>query len=95
MAEFSTFWAGFLFFMMCCVVAIIMAFYGGNFIDIMHNQQQNLPGHDSNFAEVAEDQVYFFINLYFLLMYCIPVLGGVVWGQAIIKRVRESQYTWR
>jgi hypothetical protein len=95
MAEFSTFWAGFLFFLMCCVVTIIMAFYGGNFIDIMHNQQQILPGHDSDFATAAEGQVYWWINLYYAIMYMIPILGAVVWGQSIIKRVRESQYTWR
>jgi hypothetical protein len=95
MAEFNTFWFGFLTFIICCVIAIVMSFYGGGFIDMLHDKQKDMPGHDSDFAEATEDQVYFFINLYYFVMYCIPVLGALIWGQAIIKRVRQSQYTWR
>lgn len=95
MAEFTTFWFGFITFIICCVIGLIMSFWGGQFIDIIVNKQADMPGHDSSFAEQTEDQVYWFINLYYFLMYCIPILGAVIFGQAIIKRVRQSQYTYR
>jgi hypothetical protein len=95
MAEFTTFYWGFLTFIICCGIGLIMSFFGGQFIDTMVNMQSELPGHDSSFATQTEGQVYWFINLYYLLMYCIPILGAIIFGQAIIKRVRQSQYTYR
>jgi hypothetical protein len=72
-----------------------MSFYGGYFIDYMVNMQSELPGHDSNFATQTEGLVYTYINLYYAVMYCIPILGAVIFGQAILKRVRTSQFTYR
>jgi len=95
LAAFSTFWAGFVVFIICCTIGLVMAFWGGGFIDRMIDMQSDLPGSTSDFAADTEDQVYWFVNLYYFVMYCIPILGAVIWGQAIIKRVRESQYSYR
>lgn len=95
MAEFTTFYWGFLFFLLCCGVGLIMAFFGGQFIDMMINKQSDFPGHDSSFALQSENQVYWFVNLYYAVTYFIPILGAIIFGQSVIKRVRQSAYTWR
>jgi len=93
--SFTTFYWGFLVFIIACVSGLIMAYFGGWFMDTMLIHAMTLPGHDSNFAIQTQDQVWWFVNLYYFIMYCIPVLGAVIWGQSIVKRVRTSEYTYR
>lgn len=95
MAEFNTFYWGFLAFVICCVCAFVMSWSGGYLIDKLHEDSSTFPGHDSNFAQQTQGQIYFYINLYYLIMYILPVLGAIIWGQAIIKRVRQSAYQYR
>lgn len=92
---FTTFWWGFLAFIIFCVAGLLMSFWGGTFIDIMHEKAITMPGHDSDFSNNSQWMVYWFINLYYLIMYCIPILGAVIFGQSIVKRVRTSSYTYR
>jgi hypothetical protein len=94
-ATFTTFWWGFIAFLICCVCGLFLAFWGGYFIDVMHEQAITLPGHDSSFALNSEWLVYWYINAYYLVCYVIPVLGAVIFGQSIVKRVRASQYSYR
>jgi hypothetical protein len=93
--SFTTFYWGFLVFIIACVSGLIMSYFGGWFLDTMLTMAITLPGHDSHFAENSQDQVWWFVNMYYLIMYCIPVLGAVIWGQSIVKRVRTSTYTYR
>lgn len=95
MAEFGTFYYGFLAFVLCCGIGLTMSYLGGGLIDNLHEKAKTMPGADSDFAQKTQSQIYWFINLYTLLMYCIPVLGAIIFGQSILKRVRQSRYTWR
>lgn len=95
MANFSTFYWGMLAFFICCAVGFCMSFAGGFVIDSVHSKMIDAPGHDSNFAIQTESQVYWFINLYYLVMYAIPIIGGLIFGQSILKKVRETDYVYR
>jgi hypothetical protein len=94
MATYSTFWYGFLAFVIFCVAGLLMSFWGGYMIDTLHEKAITMPGHDSNFAVQTQWMVYWFINYYFLVMYCIPIMGAIIFGQSIVKRVRMSQYNF-
>lgn len=96
MAVFSIFWDGFLVFIICCAIGFTMSYFGGKMIDEIHEWkvQHPLPGDTSNFYIQSHNQVYWFINLYYALMYCIPALGALIFGQSIIKRVRTDRYRY-
>ena len=89
---FSTFWWGFVAFFLFCVVGLIMSFWGGYLIDMIHDESTDWPGQDSDFADGSLWLVYWFINMYYFVCYCIPVLGAVIFGQSLVKRVRVSGY---
>lgn len=93
--SFTTFYWGFIVFLICCVSGLIMSYFGGQFLDTMMIEAITLPGHDSNFAIQSQDQVWWYVNLFYFICYCIPVLGSVIWGQAIVKRVRVGSYEYR
>lgn len=95
MADFSTFWAGFTVFIICCIVGLVMSWVGGGLIDRMHEEAKTLPYADSDMTEAMQGDIYWFINAYYLITYLIPVLGAIIFGQSILKRVRTSRYTWR
>jgi hypothetical protein len=95
MAEFTTFWYGFLVFIIFTINAIFVSFYGGFLIDTIHATGETLPGSTSDFAQQSSGQVYWFINLFYLICYAWPVLGGLVFAQAILKKGRTSQYIYR
>lgn len=90
---FSTFWWGFVAFLLFCVVGLILTFFGGYLIDYIHEDSASWPGQDSNFANDSLWTVYWFINCYYFVCYCIPVLGAIIFGQSLVKRVRMSGYT--
>jgi hypothetical protein len=75
-----------------------MSFFGGYFIDSMFgvekNQLEDLPGHDSPIAVAMENDgmIWFFVNFFYFIMYAWPVLGGIIWGQSILKRGGSSAY---
>lgn len=93
--SFTTFYWGFLVFLIACVSGLIMSYFGGWFLDTMLTTAITLPAHDSNFAIQSQDQVWWFTNLFYFICYCIPVLGAVIWGQSIVKRVRVGSYEYR
>ena len=100
MATFSTFWWGFLVFVIFCVAGLIMSFWGGFFLDSIIEETSTLPHQchgtgDTGIGCQMQQDIYWFINLYYLVCYIIPVLGAVIFGQSIVKRVRMSQYDYR
>ena len=82
-------------FFICCAIGLTMSFMGGYVIDTVHEKMLDAPGSDSDFAQQSEGMVYFFINTYYLLTYAIPALGAIIFGQSIIKRVRQSDFVYR
>jgi hypothetical protein len=93
--SFTTFYWGFLVFIIACVCGLIMSYFGGWFLDMMLIKSMTLPGHDSDFALSTENLVWWYVNMYYFIMYCIPILGAVIWGQSIVKRVRTGAYDFR
>jgi hypothetical protein len=95
LATFSTFWWGFLAFAIFTVGGLLMAFWGGYFIDLMHDHvSQTLPYQDTPMATTMQRDIYWFINLYYLACDCMPVIGAAIWGQSIVKRVRTGAYSY-
>jgi hypothetical protein len=96
MATFSTFWWGFLAFIIFTVAGLIMAFFGGMFIDIFTNGVvQTLPYQNTALATKMQGDIYWFINMYYLACDMMPVLGGAIFGQSIVKRVRTGTFSVR
>lgn len=94
-ATFNTFWWGFLAFLIFTIAGIVMAFYGGYFLDTMTNDVvSRLPNPDPAMTDQMQADIYWFINLFYLVCDFMPVLGGAIWGQSIVKRVRVSQYAY-
>ena len=73
-----------------------MSYFGGKVIDDVHEWkvQHPLEGDNSDFYKNTNGQVYFFINLFYVLMYIIPVLGAAIFAQSIIKKVRSDRYNY-
>lgn len=96
MAVFSVFWDGFLVFILCCAIGFTMSYFGGKVIDTVHEWKADHPmdSDTSDFYKASKDQVYWFINLYYLLMYAIPIGGAAIFGQSIIKRQRVDRYRY-
>jgi hypothetical protein len=65
-------------------------------IDEIHEWKVEHPmaGDTSDFYIQSHDQVYWFINLYYVIMYLIPVIGAAIFGQSIIKKVRTDRYNY-
>jgi hypothetical protein len=72
-----------------------MMFFGGGFIDEMFRVNEDLPGHDSDFATKTQGEVFFAVNFFYFIGYVWPVLGAIIWGQSIIKKGGNSKYRFR
>jgi hypothetical protein len=95
LATFSTFWWGFLAFIIFTVGGLIMAFFGGMILDLFTNQiAQTLPYQNTPMAAYMQQDIYWFINFYYLACDVMPVLGAAIWGQSIVKRVRTGAYMY-
>ena len=98
MASYSVFWAGFVIFIVFAVNAYVVSFFGGFFIDSMfgvdEDELEDLPGYDNPTAVAMREDgmIWFFVNFFYFLMYAWPILGGIIWGQSILKRGGNSQY---
>jgi hypothetical protein len=42
-----------------------------------------------------QGDIYWFINMYYLACDMMPVLGGAIFGQSIVKRVRTGTFSVR
>ena len=93
--SFTTFYWGCLTFFIFCLAGLIMSYFGGWMLDLLLIKAITLPGHDSDFANDSQYLVYWFTNLYYLVCYLIPILGAIIFGESIVKRVRTSEYSWR
>ena len=100
MAIFDSFWAGFAFFIICCIIGFLLSYGGGKIVDEIHQKALDAgvlkdDASMNDYQAGTQGTLYFFINYYYLLCYIIPVFGAIVFGQSIVKRVRTSQYTYR
>lgn len=86
-------WMGILAFFICTMAGILLAFGGGLLIDQLHAASSDLPYENSPTAVAMRGDLYFFINLFFFVCYCCPVLGTVLMFQSVVRRERGSAYT--
>lgn len=94
MATFSTFWWGFLTFIIFCVGGLVMGFWGGYLLDTVVEESNHLPYQNTPMAATMQTDINWFINLFYFICYLIPVIGAVIFGQSIVKRVRMSTYSY-
>lgn len=92
--SFGIFWLGFVAFIIFTVGGLIMAFFGGYFIDTItsHATLEKIPMQDAPIATTMQQDIFWFINLYYFVCDMMPVMGAVIWGQSIVKRVRTGAY---
>ncbi len=96
MASFSTFWYGMLSFFIFATVGVFLTFFvGGMIIDPIWNQSEKLPHGDEETYQAMQAPLPWFMNLYYLVGVGSSVIGAVIFGQAVVKRVRQDQYMWR
>jgi hypothetical protein len=77
------------------VAGLIMAYFGGYIIDLFTGSiAQTLPYQNTPLATQMQQDIYWFINLYYLACDIMPVLGAAIWGQSIVKRVRTGAYSF-
>jgi hypothetical protein len=95
-ASFQSFYLGFLVFLIFTIGALFMAFFGGMIIDVFTNHvAQTLPMQNTPMATQMQQDLFWFVNLYYLVCDLLPVLGGAIWGQSILKKVRTGVYQYR
>jgi ABC-type antimicrobial peptide transport system permease subunit len=96
MAQFNTFWSGFLAFFIFGLIGFILTFLiGGMLIDPLYEVGRGLPhGCETTYQQVAAPLPWF-INMYYAIGYGSSILGALIFGQAIVKRVRVSKYETR
>lgn len=96
MAQFSTFWAGFLAFMVFATVGIVITLIlGGMFLDPIYDVGRGLPHGDETTYNKMQQPIFWYINLYYFVGIGSSVLGAVIFGQSVVKKVRVSQYVYR
>ena len=96
MAQFSTFWAGVIAFFLFNLVGFVLTFYvGGMLLDPVYTAGMDLPhGCETTYATM-QAPLPWFLNGYYAIGICCSLLGSVIFGQAIVKRVRVSRYEYR
>ena len=96
MAQFSTFWAGFIAFVIFATIGIILTFIlGGMVLDQIYDIGIGLPHGDEETYSQMQAELPWFMNLYYLVGIGSSILGAIIFGQAIVKRVRTGQYEYR
>ena len=100
MAQTSTFFAGMLAFFIFCGTGLILTYVGGGLIiDNLHEMSVNgdipPPPAETDLTQAMRGDLYWFINLFYFVCYGVSILGGVIFGQAIVKRIRMGEYVYR
>ena len=95
MASFDTFWAGLLSFFIFAMVGIFLTFFvGGMLIDPIYAAGEKLPHGDEATYTQMQAPLPWFMNMFYLVGIGSSIIGAVIFGQSIIKRVRRDQYRW-
>jgi len=96
MASFDTFWSGLLSFFIFATVGLVLTFViGGILIDSLYEVGVDLPHGDEAVYLAMQGQLPWFMNLYYLVGIGSSILGAIIFGQSIVKRVRRDKYTYR
>ena len=96
MAQFRTFWAGLIAFIIFATVGVILTlFIGGMIIDPTYDAAISLPhGCETTYVKM-QSVLPWYMNLYYVIGYCSSILGALIFGQSVVKKVRMSQYEYR
>lgn len=93
------FGTGFIIMIICITCGILLSYVGGMFIDsltmgdtgelLLNNTQVPIS---TEWRTAQFGQMWFLVNLYYFLCYCIPVLGIVIFIQSILPRTSGDRY---
>jgi ABC-type amino acid transport system permease subunit len=95
MVMFASLWEGAVFAIGLTVAMIILAIFGGGFIDDLYDKSADFPGHDSEYVTASQGLVNWYINLWHAVCALITIFGWGVFLQAIFKKDSSSMYTDR
>lgn len=98
LASFDTFWSGLLSFFIFATVGIVLTFFvGGMLIDPIWATGTTLEHGDEATYQAMQGggQINWFVNLYYLIGIGSSILGAVIFGQSVVKRVRQDRYVYR
>jgi hypothetical protein len=93
------FGTGFIIMVICIACGILLSYAGGMFIDtltmgrtgetLINNTEIHIS---TEWRQAQYNSMWWFINLYYFLCYCIPVLGIGIFIQSILPRTTGDRY---
>lgn len=91
------FGTGFVIMLICICSGILLAYAGGMFIDTLTMGDTgelllNNSGVAPEWQTAQFSTMWFLINLYYFICYCLPVLGIVIFIQSILPRTPGDRY---
>ena len=92
MTNFVTVWEGFVIMVVCIIVGIIMSFAGGTILESMIDGYTTAGVYDVPAEWNPMGGVNTLVNIYFFLMYLIPVIGIACFIISVLKRQKYDRY---
>lgn len=92
MVMFETFWSGFVFAVGITFAMVVLAMFGGGFIDDIYTKSETWPGATSDYVSQSQGTVNWFINLYYVMCAGITVFAWLVFFQSWFKKDSSSRY---
>ena len=88
------------FFIFATVGYVLAVFVGGMLLDPLYtlgSDNETLPHGDEETYTAMQGggQIFWFINMYYLVAIGSGILGALIFGQSIVKRVRQDKYKYR
>jgi hypothetical protein len=96
-ATYQAFYTGWVILVLCCMTGFMMSFLGGTIIDRLYTSLDNanmIQGTmvSAEWNTAQDDTMWTFINAYYFLCYLTPILGVIVYFQAIIRKTQGNRY---
>lgn len=91
------FGAGFIIMMFCITSSILLAFVGGTVIDTLTMGSTgetllNNSGVAPEWKTAQYNTMWIFINIYYFICYCLPVLGIAIFIQSMLPKTTGDRY---
>ncbi|MFA7162173.1 MAG: hypothetical protein WC083_06350 [Candidatus Methanomethylophilaceae archaeon] len=92
MTQFMPVWEGFVIMIVTILIGVVMSFAGGTVLESMIDGYTVAGAYDVSPEWDTMGNINTICNLYFFLMYLIPVLGIAVFVTTILKRQKYDRY---
>ena len=96
-ATYQAFYTGWVILVLCCLTGFMMSFLGGMIIDQFYTALDNanmIQGTmvSAEWNTAQDETMWTFINAYYFLCYLTPILGAIVYFQAIVRKTQGNRY---